>query len=404
VGFSNFCAVKLGCLLSWVRRVFPTRCDTDGGILHNSNTRLLKGLDALPETLFAGLSRFVEEYLGSHKAQVPFGGREGSLLQLEAWFASEHPYALLVAEAGRGKSALLIRWLSEVASSGRAQVVFLPISIRFGTSLKSAAFSILASQLKAKNSAPAPFSLEGYKAEIQERLGEDRAPTELPLLIVIDGLDEAADWQPEKEALWPSVLGNGVKVLVSARTLANRGEVEWRQSLGWTQENTLSIALPPLDRRGVADIFTQMGVPLSQLANNIDLTNELHRLSEGDPLLLRLHVEALQTQRDKIPFITEHELAQVSPGLGGFFERWWAEQRKLWRDGEEALVQTLLRLFSCALGPLSSQDLRALLAFHHVGDYQLDSALYALRRFVIGDKERGFVFSHPRLGYHIFLR
>src|SRR4051812_38751729 len=111
----------------------------------------VEGLGALPEALYAGLCDFFIEYLGTREKKAPFGGRAESLLQLEAWLASEHPYALVVAEAGRGKSALLAHWAAELTETQRAQVAFLPISIRFGTSLKSAAFSLLAAKLKTKN-------------------------------------------------------------------------------------------------------------------------------------------------------------------------------------------------------------------------------------------------------------
>lgn len=367
---------------------------------HPNLSFFLSGLGSLPERVFAGVSGFFTEYLGTTQQEVPFGGRGQSLLQLEAWLASESPYALLVAEAGRGKSALLVRWTAELSESHQAQVVFLPISIRFGTALKSAAFHILGTKLKTKKESN-PSSLDAYRAEIYEKLSTDRTEDEPPLLVVLDGLDEAADWYPEKEDLFPPKVGRGVKLLFSARSLAERDQEGWRRALGLPQEETLSISLPLLDRPGVSDVLLQMQAPLSLLGGKGDITQELYRLSEGDPLLLRLYVEALRTQGEEVALLGAGELSLLSPGLSGYFDRWWAEQRKLWAPGEEVTAQSLVRLFSCALGPLSFEDLCALFAFHGISTETLEKALFTLRRFVIGDKEKGgYVFSHPRLGYY----
>ena len=53
------------------------------------------------------------------------------------------------------------------------------------------------------------------------------------------------------------------------------------------------MALPIITPSGVADVLTRMGVPLDRLGANVDIVTELHRLSEGDPLLVRLHVDDL---------------------------------------------------------------------------------------------------------------
>ena len=74
---------------------------------------------------------------------MPFGGRDQDVNFLDAWLddATAPPRYLLTAPAGRGKSALLVRWLQHLQEQGRVgqdvptswQLVFVLISIRFET-------------------------------------------------------------------------------------------------------------------------------------------------------------------------------------------------------------------------------------------------------------------------------
>jgi hypothetical protein len=69
---------------------------------------------ALPELVRRPLAAFAAEYLA---AGVPFGGRDEELAALDAWLGDpQRPCALVVARAGRGKSALLARWTRSIAA------------------------------------------------------------------------------------------------------------------------------------------------------------------------------------------------------------------------------------------------------------------------------------------------
>jgi hypothetical protein len=57
---------------------------------------------------------FLTEYLGNEAHPVPFGGRDEALRMLDTWQTDTTPYLLLAAPAGRGKSALLVRWLDSL--------------------------------------------------------------------------------------------------------------------------------------------------------------------------------------------------------------------------------------------------------------------------------------------------
>jgi len=103
-------------------------------------------------TDYAGrVEEFLTEYLGAPDAPVPFGGRDRELQRLNKWLSDgdSEPRLLLTAPAGRGKSALLVRWLAGLRGREDLHVVFAPVSIRFRTNLYDVTFAILAHRLAA---------------------------------------------------------------------------------------------------------------------------------------------------------------------------------------------------------------------------------------------------------------
>ena len=78
-------------------------------------------------------------------------------------------------------------------------------------------------------------------------------------------------------------------------------------------------------------MLREMGQPLDQLASKVDVVSELYRLSEGDPLLVRLYVEALLPVGEGLAAICPEELPEIKEGLAGYFARWWDEQQEQWQ-------------------------------------------------------------------------
>ncbi|MFJ6677452.1 AAA family ATPase [Actinosynnema sp. NPDC091369] len=356
------------------------------------------------------VDNFLAEYLGrSEGHKVPFGGRDAELAALTSWLTEENaaPYALLTAEAGRGKSALLANWATRVQADGRADVVFVPISIRFNTAQASVALPMLASRLAAhygEKLTSADRSSDQWQAEISAYLG--RQPrSDRPLLVVIDGLDEAVGWDAGVH-LFPHSPPPGVRLLVSARYVGgDADETSWRRRLNWVSPALArSIALPPLDADGVADVLHAMGDPLAGLVSRVDIVGELHRLSEGDPLLVRLYVESLVERGPDAVRLSPEELPSIEKGMRGYYDRWRRELERIWQDtgytvpGKQRQLQEFLDLLACALGPVSRDDLAELDPAAPTG-VELNLLIRVAGRFVIGDGvEQGLVFSHPRFG------
>lgn len=375
---------------------------------------LVQGLNGLPTDYSTRIQNFLHEYLGTSEQPVPFGGRKAELEALDKWLKepSASPYALLIAEAGRGKSALLVRWVESLIARGEVHVVFVPVSIRFETNRASVAFTALAARLSEIYGEPVKWkdlSAQQWRGVCESYL-KRTPPDGKPLLVILDGLDEAADFTI-KASFFPLRPPSGVRAVISARYLA--GDVDesgWRRRLGWKSEAlAVNLPLPPLTPDGLRDVLRQMGHPLDQLATNVDVVGELYRLSEGDPLLVGLYVEALLPYGDHTAIMTPEELQAIQPGLSGYFERWWEEQEEQWgqqeRDplGEREEVLDFFNLCAAALGPLTRNEIAEIAGGRLSSGMRLKKITKEVERFIIGDgKKLGYTFSHSRLGYYFW--
>jgi hypothetical protein len=362
------------------------------------------------------IENFLSEYLvGAANQPVPFGGRDSDLDTLNTWLDDEDasPYLLLTAPAGRGKSALLANWSQQLLTKDNLEIVFIPISIRFSTNLFTVAFAVLAARLAFLHGEKVPtgnmtgdmwYGLAG--SYLSRPLSDNRR-----LLIILDGLDEAADWRagPSLFPLDPHSSNPNLRVVVSTRFLAGDTSQEpWLNRLGWNRQGLAYCPnLAPLSIEGVADVLIRMGFPLDQLGKQVDIVSQLFRLSEGDPLLVRLYVDDLWSRGKTEPHLRPTDLGTIPPGLNGYFKQWWDYQRELWGDKaplKEQYVQVLLNLLACALGPLTQTDLLYLAPEEaNFNAWILEEALQPLMRYIIGDgREQGYVFSHPRLGIYLY--
>ncbi|RSM90547.1 hypothetical protein DMH04_03515 [Kibdelosporangium aridum] len=351
------------------------------------------GLAGMGTEYAVWIENFLAEYLGRpDQPLIPFGGRDSELAALSSWLTGPAPYALITAEAGRGKSALLTHWAAQVYTAGLADVIFVPISIRFNTAPASVALPALATRLAAYHGealTTTERSAEQWQAEISTYLRRP-ARVDRPLLIIVDGLDEATDWEVGAH-LFPAAPPAGLKVLASARLVAGDPGL-WRDRLNWP--SALSVALPPLDPDGVGDVLRAMGNPLAHLVTRVDIVGELYRLSEGDPLLVRLYVESLREQ--DVMRLTAEDLPSIDKGMRGYYDRWRRELERVWSAEKRRDLQDFFNILACALGPLSRDDLAEINPSAPSG-LELDWLVRDIGRFVIGDGfSQGFVFSHPR--------
>jgi len=372
------------------------------------------GLQAAPTSFRHIVARFVEGYLGTDENPVPFGGRDAEILRLNQWLESEHaPRNLLVtAPAGRGKTALLVRWIGQLGPEW--PVAFVPISIRADTNRPVVFYQALASRLahlldRPISSMPIGDPVTFYRENVIE-LFDQFSKSGKRCLVVVDGLDEASGWTVDATVL-PTIPAAGIKVVVSARLLAgDADDRDWKSRLGWldASRHVTSLSVQPLDRDGVADVLAKLAFPLDRLGKNVDIVDQLHRLTEGgDPLLLTLYVQDLLAKGDEAVSVTPEDLLRFKPGYGYYFDRWFEQLERSWDDEgariDTDLVDAVMVVLACAKGPLSLRTLGELLERIHPGQRIVsEKTLKPVRRFVIGDGTRtGYVLSHPKLADYL---
>jgi hypothetical protein len=368
---------------------------------------LVEGIRGLPNDLSHRIERFLTHYVGAEaRGGTPFGGRADALTELDRWLDGEGqpPYRVLIAPGGRGKSALLAHWVCRLARREDLGVAYFPVSVRFQTNLAGQLFQALGARLAWLHGEPIPSDLH-TPVDVWRRLFTEELSRSLEgvrrLLLVLDGLDEAADLE-----LGPTLLPfpppPGLRIVLSAREMAGQDVEHWSRVLGWTQPRLVaSMALDFLDRQGISEALGGLNPPLNRLANHPPVVDELHRLTEGDPLLLGLYLEQISghPELEAVP----EQLRSLRPGLEGYFNGWWDEQRRLWgREAplRESAVNDLLGALACALGPLRREELLRLLG--PGGGLRLDETLRPVARLIVGDGQRqGIAFTHPRLGTYL---
>lgn len=372
---------------------------------------IVQGINDLPTRYDGVVRNFLEYYLGSTNQPAPFGGRNDALAMLDLWLADPHapPYALLAAPAGRGKSALLAHWISRLAQRDDVHVIYFPISIRFNSNRDSVVFAALAARIAhvyGEKMTRANDAQE-YRGVFVDYLRRT-PPDGKPLLVVLDGLDEAAGWEVGAD-LFPMIPPSHLRVIACARTRAHDSEGRgWLTQLGWESHQAQRLDVAKLELAGVRDVLRKMGNPLDQLAPRFDMVAKLHELSQGDPLLVRLYVEMLLPLGVQAATFQLNDLLKLRPGLKAFFDRWFDEQKKLWSSTGLATIQrdqavnSLLNLCALAHGPLRRDDILALAPNELPDTSTIEWAAVTLNRFLIGDGTlaNGYVFGHPRLSYY----
>lgn len=346
----------------------------------------------LSESSEASLGGFLDEYFGvSH--DTPFGGRDRELRALDEWFEDpNHNVALVVSEAGKGKSALLTRWAARIAAR-HIRVAFAPISIRFGTSLRGAAMRLLAQQLAALTGTKLSEArhADALRAECEAMI---TAAQTTPLVIVMDGVDEATGWQIGEDFTL-SAAGTHCKILLSARNTPALDAAAWRDKIGLDPHRTKLFSIEGLSQESVSSLLAEL-----QIHQDASLAESIFRLSQGDPLLVRLYWESLRASPE-----TQYHLPQTPPGLEGWFSLWWSQLRARWIGNPvmEPLADDMFDLLAAALGPMPHPTLLALLRPQHPEDdldKRVNAILQDIRPLLLGDGARvPFVLSHPRLRY-----
>lgn len=341
------------------------------------------------------IGNFLREYTNS-----PFGGRDTESAGLTQWLDDpSSSAALMLAEAGQGKSALLVNWVSNAVARKDVELAYVPISLRFDTAhiapVARAVWSRLAFLAPSKRwirpNDPL-VALDESKDTLRSEWESARR-----LLVVIDGLDEAIGWKASD--LLPKTIGKNIKILVAARgTESNR--IHWDAQFGWPTARVFSVG--PLSPSAVKELV------VSVTGVGDDALNErFYKLTGGDPLVAQLHLGLLTAMTtgsatQRLERLVQDDSTAAAP-LKKFFDRWWDEQRSQWGEHNNGeVIQLVLNLLACAKGPLGLTDLCAL---SEMDGQRIRDAVDRLRRLVVSNQGDGrYVFGHSRLQNHFFDR
>jgi uncharacterized protein YjeT (DUF2065 family) len=374
------------------------------------------------------IEAFFEEYLCSESSfgSVPFGGRNSDLATLNSWLfkAGSEPRYLVTAPAGRGKSALLVRWIEQLKQTVPTDtheswhLLFAPISIRYETHRPEIFYELIAARLAEildVELRPTQTDKAVYYSDQCRVLLDTAIEKRIRILLIVDGIDEAlgerfhVDW-------FPRIPGSGLRIVLSARLqVGDHDSRGWIQRVRWERDvRVFSHELCPLTSNGIRDLLVKMGAPLDELATRPEVIGKLFELSEGEPLLLRLYTEDLWGQGAGVRRLTVVDLDMLSPGFSGYFRHWLNDQEKSWKDASETIeyeqLEWFLSIFACAHGRLRATDFKEVF-FILQGkklEGRVERYLHPLRRFLIGIEraselaDAGFILSHPKFGF--FLR
>jgi AAA ATPase domain len=378
-------------------------------------------------------SRYFEDFRnyylkGEDGSPVPFGGRDGELAQLDAWLNAPRvaPRLLITAPAGLGKTALVMKWIEQlehrkqVNAPGKPRLFFIAISNRFSTNAPITYLGKLARDLAYIADEPAPdtdTSEANLRGRINHLLGRLEAKGQ-PLLIVVDGLDEALISDGEGvetlKGLIPKPFPGNLKLLVSARWIVGDNDGRnWRNRLDWSaSDQSPDITVRPLDEHQVGQVLKMMGAPLNLEIDGKDrqIGSRISKLTEGEPLLIRFYAEDLWGKAKTGSPITLETLDSVEKGFTGYFKR-WIEQHQggpvsaAIKGIDPRTVEPALAVFGFAAGPLLGHEFLDICKIGFPAlPWEESSRKHVLpfQRFLIGDGvNRPYALSHPKVSYYL---
>ena len=323
---------------------------------------LAKAYSVIGAEAFAASSRTLDA-----AAAKPFYGRSEDLTALNgALTAQDRGVLLLRGEAGLGKSSLAVRWADHCAGAPRTTTLRHAFSVREPAAGTRAA--MVANLVRQAADSLGPAALGGGEPGDAARLADRLAtllaadrPKDARLIVVLDGVDEAA----EPIEPWPTSLGCGVFILVTCRAEAEeepRILRLWRERAVETLTLTLHRTLPPLEAEAVAAWLT--AATGQQIEGSNPLLARAMRASEGVPLfvsyLIQDAIEALQAGVEN-PFPASFG-DYARSRLTELQDRLAVSQAGRWSWGE---VLDLFAVLCVAKAPLSTTALRDLVNRHH---------------------------------------
>ncbi|MEG5136011.1 MULTISPECIES: tetratricopeptide repeat protein [unclassified Microcoleus] len=374
--FKAYCKV-LG--LNWEEiKEDPPQSDRKKPI--KTETQSYRGSEVSDRTL-----ALVEEY-----TQL-FVGREDVLSELDKLLTqTDKRYLTITAPAGFGKTALLANWVkSRQGNDYFIACHFFRQRDEITCSVANAYRNLLQQIYNYCESSKAlPYDENQLRQDLYDMV---KAWASKPLVIIIDGLDEAEGlFSPP----FPTPLPPNVFVIASARKFE---EEEQNYLSGWTN-NEEPIWLNHLTKEAIADWLRKTGnSKLVSLAQDETFVAQVCDRTEGIPLFLKYLIdELLEVAQQGEESAIRKTLAATPKGFAEYIRQQYQALDRLedWRSCPA--LRKIFYFLTIAKGELSSYDFVKLMGESPVGLPWRVSRWFKIREIA---KSRLFSFAHSTLAH-----
>jgi hypothetical protein len=317
-----------------------------------------------------------------------FGGRDRELAALDAFVAERSSgYAFVTARSGFGKSALLANWIRSLEARGQ-RVCYHFISRTDGVADQDTTLRSLCQQLAHAHGlrGELPDTVQSLRALYTTLLATPQ-PGGAPLVVVLDGLDEADRWEPAVGPdMFPSRLGEGTRLVFSARDVAGK---DWIADLELRRAAVTPVVLSTLGAGEIAGLLRAAGDRGAALADDATFVAAALDRSQGDPFYL--HYLAQDVQDGVVT--TVEQVRDQPQGLNAYLDKWWDEVSRA--AGEQA-ASDLLGYLLVAAGPVPRRDLTDISQTDALTGLTFRRTLDLVRRYLVGGDTDGYALCHPR--------
>jgi hypothetical protein len=320
--------------------------------------------------------------------QEVFVGREAILDDLEQFTVKRRSgLAVLFAPAGYGKTRLMMRLLARLQARGDIQTVYHFFTSHealegLGTRVEYA-YAHLLLQLGALQGTTISLpdaNPDELRAMLYYQL-EELSRAQKPLVILIDGLDEADE--PISYPPLPEPLPDGVFVIVSARWDGQSEPPPYLEA--WHKRANHVFSLETLREDDLRE-WLLCEESLRRYAADAESIRTLHQRTEGLPLYARYLIDDLRKAQDP-----RQKLHDAPQGIRNYIRQ---QVRHIAQHVSNAQgVRQMFALLTVTKGALPDSDLIELTG---LSDFDLENLPQPIGRWFLRS-QLGWQFQHPRL-------
>ena len=308
-----------------------------------------------------------------------FAGRERELEQIEEFLTTRAKgYIFITAPSGYGKTALL----ANLVNRQKDRYCYHFLSQLDKTEEETLLLRNLGAQICRYYGigGELPREPEKLRALYSSLLDMAVAQPGKPLIVVLDGVDEAAYIS---DLHIPRKLPEGTFIIFSARQTGRA----YLEELGLPPDQACAIELAGLDASGICGLLQRAGDRAAAFASDEQRVGALLAISGGDPFYLHFLGQDIKSGA-----VTSDNVAQMPTRLNEYLDRQFEQLRRSLTPAAAAAQKDLLSFLLVAKDKLAQADVMALA---QIDEWDFDDVVNPLRRFLI-QTETAYTLCHPR--------